>query len=671
MRARPVLPSSVQLLTVVAVSWLPSRGEGVGAPGSKGATNIDRSNERGAACAKPSPGRDRPLAKDLHHTVSSLSRVRRRHCSRLVHSNSTTDRAPPTTGEEVQSASLGTCACPPHRCHSRLRGGQLAIGGPRSVAMDEVGGQWIEWSSSSVGRTESDCPLASLSSASHPHPGPLVCSSMRKVSVSRPTPAVAGLHLPLDYIAHHLRVPVASLLQVDQKTIELVFPLLLGQLGLTQLGELVAMRADQRMDAQMAPKVGSSANALATQAKALEEEYQSTFKQLVLTQATSLGFKGITNPDLRTLAADKKLTLRLIDHLAKRCFGPPTTAHTTGRDAGSETTARPPPPKRGQAIDATPHPAAGERRATTNHEQLQHREQQQPPRRDAPSSRPSPAPSTREDARAIRPAASQLRQPPSRRHRAAEEEEEEEPVNYEEDEFEGARSPPSDHGLEGEEDEDAPPSPVAPSTFDGRFAEEEFSPLAAAAAAAAAAGSSSRPPHQQQRSAPGSSRGGAPSSRDRLAAGRKKSTVLPDDQLTADELRAELRAERARHHATALQLQSLTGMYEQLLTERGEEKFGARRVTLLKAQNMQQERQLALLSEGIDARRTALAEIATIASGLEHAVSASTSGAPPEPNTHEAATTHKAQKRLAHLEQSLEAARQRVRQTDAMASSCC
>lgn len=56
--------------------------------------------------------------------------------------------------------------------------------------------------------------------------------------------------------------------------------------------------------------------------------------------------------------------------------------------------------------------------------------------------------------------------------------------------------------------------------------------------------------------------------------------------------RAQLDAERSRHNATAVQLEQLSATYEQLLRERGEEKFGARRVTLLKAQNMQMERQV-------------------------------------------------------------------------------
>ena len=100
-------------------------------------------------------------------------------------------------------------------------------------------------------------------------------------------------------------------------------------------------------------------------------------------------------------------------------------------------------------------------------------------------------------------------------------------------------------------------------------------------------------------------------------------------------------------------------MYEQLLHERGEEKFGARRVTLLKAQNMQMERQLSLLSEGTDTRRAALHELATVVTGLEASVRDAQQAEATSAAT-SAAVGAKAQRKLVNLEHSLEAAKQRV-----------
>ncbi|MCP5940299.1 hypothetical protein NL351_30755, partial [Klebsiella pneumoniae] len=42
---------------------------------------------------------------------------------------------------------------------------------------------------------------------------------------------------------------------------------------------------------------------------------------LVLQQAAALGFKGVVNPNLTSLVTDKKLTLRIIDFLAKKVRG--------------------------------------------------------------------------------------------------------------------------------------------------------------------------------------------------------------------------------------------------------------------------------------------------------------------------------------------------------------
>jgi hypothetical protein len=120
-------------------------------------------------------------------------------------------------------------------------------------------------------------------------------------------------------------------------------------------------------------------------------------------------------------------------------------------------------------------------------------------------------------------------------------------------------------------------------SFDGRFAAVEFgaqSPVSRSAGRAAQSTSASISARAPRRTA---------------AVPSRQSTTghsLDDSEKSRDQLLSALADERARHHATALQLQTINGMYQQLLTEQGEEKLGTRRVTLLKAQNMQMERQV-------------------------------------------------------------------------------
>lgn len=224
------------------------------------------------------------------------------------------------------------------------------------------------------------------------------------------------------------------------------------------------------------------------------------------------------------------------------------------------------------------------------------------------------------------------------------------------------------------------------SSYDGRFADAEFgshthdheheppSPSAGRHVPAANSSSSrvSRRTPATGRSASRSRVGGNNNNtRSHNAASFRQTD---DDEKSREQLLSELSDERARHHATTLQLHSLKGMYEQLLRERGEEKFGSRRVTLLKAQNMQMERQLSLLSEGTDARRAGLHELATIVSGLEGCVR-EVQGAPADAAPHgegpalPAAVT-KGQRKLRGLELGIEAAKQRVRRPQTQLLLC-
>lgn len=142
-----------------------------------------------------------------------------------------------------------------------------------------------------------------------------------------------GLQLPLDYIASRLQLPVSSLLNLDQAVAEASFPQLLELLQLPHLAQLVSTRIDERHEAKMAAKVGSAgaSGAGTSQAKAEEAAYRSVFTNLLLQQSAALGFKAVINPNLTSLAADKKLALRLLDFLAKKVSGPVRTLTGTVR----------------------------------------------------------------------------------------------------------------------------------------------------------------------------------------------------------------------------------------------------------------------------------------------------------------------------------------------------
>jgi hypothetical protein len=153
---------------------------------------------------------------------------------------------------------------------------------------------------------------------------------------------------------------------------------------------------------------------------------------------------------------------------------------------------------------------------------------------------------------------------------------------------------------------------------------------------------------------------GAPAATPSRSRHATAAAAVDDQDKSREQLLAELSEERMRHDATAQQLHSFKGMYEQLLRERGEEKFGARRLTLLKAQNMQMERQLSILADGIDTRRAALHELGTIVTGLEGSVRdaavADAAGTPSAPS----GGVQKTARRLTQLEHSVEAAKQRL-----------
>ena len=470
----------------------------------------------------------------------------------------------------------------------------------------------------------------------------------RATTAAAPAAAAASaLRLPLEYIAACVGVPTSALLSLEQTTAERVFSTLLSRLSLPHVSALVASRVSERQDAKSAAKVGSALLGSAAAAVAAEEaSYRSVFTRLIVQQAQALGFKGAVAPALHSLVMDRKLALRIMDFLTDKAFGPPDDtqageANGEGSQGGrrGHSAAAPASSQRAPADDKSGAPARRMRNAD-------HDDAIDPPRRraaagpasaDAPPRRGGAVPIS--DPRTAQLPPQQLQQAPVRGarrviERSAAAAEESDGDEEEEDHPDDREDTRSHRPLR-------PAAHESSSSFDGRFADEEFG----SAPAPARSGRSTAAAPPSSRSMPGNRRPATSSS----------SSSVSDADKNREELLAELQAERARHSATSAQLHSVRGMFDQLLRERGEEQFGARRVTLLKAQNLQMERQISLLSASSESRRQALHEIGTVVGGLADSVH--------EAQQHDGdsvAVGPKTSRRLAQLERSIEAAQQRV-----------
>jgi hypothetical protein len=362
---------------------------------------------------------------------------------------------------------------------------------------------------------------------------------------------------------------------------------------------------EERKEERVTGKIGVLTTGIgSTSAQRAEETaYRQAFSNLILQQASAIGFKpGPVSKDI-SLVNDKKLALRVIGFLVGKVFGPPPSNAPVD---GKPTPIRKTMTREEETVEARPTKPAAQAAVT------------------------DPSSSARRGvvASSSAPAAPSATRRPRPKSPVRDEEEaaalEDDAASYTED-------------AEEEQEEDEPMQRSSASVYDGRFAEEEFNDWQQR---------QHEQPQQPHRKPP--ARRPAAASKPQCVSTRSKPSGIPDDQKTKEELKNELLSERVAHEVTAAQLANYKTLYENLIRDETESKFATRRTMLIKAQSLQLERQLTMLAETTDTKREALAELGTIVSGLENAAASDSS----DPS--------KAHRKLGALSSALEAAKARL-----------